>query len=333
MVDWNRDVYAIRRREATNRWDYDVRCLSFCRSAVLQNCISLVSVVLQNCVRLVLTHQNDDANVDLSRSAETERKILQGFIDYRGWSHTGQAKDFIQDCCCINSGRRMSSAAARKHPWIEKTITKKNLPNELVASFDLFRLSLPLKRLALNVLAKKSPPSQYRGIWEHLDSTESGTLTRDEFMDGFKNTGSSPEELADLFIKLDVNCNGEILYTEFLAATLENLGEIEEAQIREAFDLISKDGKKITKKDVQKVLGSKQTNKVGEDLRKGQIDSIFKSKEKIDYESFASLFEHGYTVQVGMDAIMETSLNAEQFSQLKEDDRNHLSSILESYGG
>jgi len=272
-----------------------------------------------------------------STIAETERKILQGSIDYRNWSHSGQVKEFIQCCCSINSGQRMSSAEARKHPWVEKTISQRNLPNALVASFDLFRLAPPLKRLALNVLAKKCPPSQYSGIWENLDSTESGTLTRDEFMDGFKNTGSSPEELADLFVKLDVNCNGVILYTEFLAATLENIGEIEEARIHEAFDLISKDGKKITKKDVQIVVGAvegaKRKHKLDEDMLKEEIDSIFKTTEKIYYESFARLFEHGYTAQVGMHAIMETSLNEEQLSQLKEDDRRHMSSIIESSYG
>jgi len=262
--------------------------------------------------------------------AETERKLLQGSIDYRGWFHSDQVKDFIKACCCVEQGRRMSSSAARKHPWIEKTIPRKNLPNEFVASFGLFRLAPPLKRLALNVLAKKSPPSQYRELWESLDSTESGTLTRDEFMDGFKNTGSSPEELSDLFVKLDVNFNGEISYTEFLAATLENTGEIEEAQIREAFDLISKDGKKITRKDVQKVVGGKRS--FLPDVLKNEIDNIFKTTEKIDYESFARLFEHGYTAQVGMDAIMETSLNAEQFNLLKEDEKERLSGILETCG-
>ncbi|KAL3932646.1 MAG: hypothetical protein SGBAC_010749 [Bacillariaceae sp.] len=267
-------------------------------------------------------------------TADTERKILQGSIDYRGWSHSSQAKDFIQFCCCVGEGQRMSSAEARKHLWIEKTIDKKNLPNELVASFDLFRMSPPLKRLGLNVLAQKHHKSNYSGIWEKLDTSESGTLTRDEFMDGFKHTGSSQEELNDLFIKLDINCNGEILYTEFLAATLENSGEIMESEIREAFALISKNDKYITKKDVQKMVGAKRKRKVDEDMLKEEIDSIFKDTDKVDYESFAMLFEHGYTAQVGMDAIMETSLNEEQLSKLKEDDNvEHLSVVMESMVG
>lgn len=270
----------------------------------------------------------------LQHSAETERKILQGSIDYRGWEHSNESKEFIQSCCCIHEGQRMSSAQARKHPWIEKVIAKKNLPNELVASFDIFRMSPPLKRLGLNVLAKKHQVSKYSALWDDLDTSESGTLTRDEFMDGFKHSGSSPEELNDLFIKLDVNCNGEILYTEFLAATLENSGEIEEADIKEAFDTISKNKKYITKKDVQKVVGVKRKRKSDEEMLKEEINSIFEKKDKIDYESFATLFEHGYTAQIGVDTIMETSLNEAQLTQLKEDDNvQHLSVVMESIAG
>jgi Ca2+-binding EF-hand superfamily protein len=43
-----------------------------------------------------------------------------------------------------------------------------------------------------------------------------------------------------LFLKLDVNANREILHTEFLAATLEAEGELEEGHLQEAFGLIDK---------------------------------------------------------------------------------------------
>jgi Ca2+-binding EF-hand superfamily protein len=231
----------------------------------------------------------------------------------------------------FNAGQRLTAAQALKHPWLERTIAKKNLPNELVVSFDLFRMAPPLKRIALNVLAKKSCSSDYSSIWNALDSSGAGTLTRDEFMEGFKNTGSSTEELADLFVKLDVNCNNEILYTEFLAATLENASELEEAQIKEAFDLLSKNNKYITKKDIKKVLGAKRDVKSDVDRLKHEIDEVFDSTDKIDYETFAELFAHGFTAQRGMDAIIETSLNEEQLSRMIEDDKKkRMTAITES---
>jgi Ca2+-binding EF-hand superfamily protein len=274
---------------------------------------------------------------------EMERKIAQGSIDYRGWKYSADSKEFVQHTAMVNAGFRLTAAAALKHPWIEKTVASWKLPNELVISFDLFRVAPPLKRIALNCLAKKAPPNKYEKMFTDLDTTESGTLTKEEFMEGFKHSGNSKEELVDLFDKLDVNMNGEIMYTEFVAATLEAHGELEEAQLEEAFDMISKKGKYITKKNVMKIVGEEQkmvlkavgaagtAKKETKNMLKSTIDSIFTEKEKFGYEDFARMFEHGFDANRDMDAIIETSLNEEQLSALKEDDlAKHMATISES---
>lgn len=272
-----------------------------------------------------------------------ERKIVQGSIDYRGWKFSAESKEFVQHTAMVNAGLRLTAAAALKHPWIEKTVANCRLPNELVISFDLFRVAPPLKRIALNCLAKKAPPAKYKNIFTALDTTQSGTLTRYEFMEGFKNSGSSPEELEDLFEKLDVNMNGEIMYTEFLAATLEAEGELEEAQLEEAFDMIAKKSKFITKKNCMKIVGEQQKSVlkvVGaagpakqepKNRLKAAVEEIFKEKDKYSYEDFAQMFEQGFNATRSMDAIIETSLNEEQLSALKEDDlARHMATIRES---
>jgi Ca2+-binding EF-hand superfamily protein len=291
---------------------------------------------------------------------ELERKIIQGSIDYRGWPHSDAAKNFVQETAKVNAGQRLTATNALKHVWIEHTVAKSTLPNELVVSLDLYRLAPPLKRVALNALAQKSIASKYRGLFVDLDTTQSGTLTHEEFMEGFKNSGSSPEELKDLFLKLDINGNGEILYTEFLAATLEAEGELEEGQLQEAFDLIDKDHSGyITKKDLMKMFGNptgtssssspvKATKAVEKTVHKTLdtlhldkipfvvnvkkfVDDIFTEKDRIPYEDFAQLFEHGFDARPSMDTIVETSLNEEQLSRLQEDDREeHMTAIRES---
>lgn len=272
-----------------------------------------------------------------------ERRIIQGSIDYRGWKHSMDSKEFVQHTAMVNAGFRFTAAAALKHPWIEKTVASWKLPNELVISFDLFRVALPLKRIALNCLAKKAPPLKYQSLFTELDTTQSGTLTKDEFMEGFKHSGNSKEELEDLFDKLDINMNGEIMFTEFLAATLEAEGELEEAQLEEAFDMVAKKSKFITKKNCMKIVGEEQKTvlkgKAGagsgkrdpQNRLKIMVDDIFKDKEKYSYEDFARMFEHGFDANRDMDAIIETSLNEEQLSALKEDDlARHMATIREN---
>ena len=134
--------------------------------------------------------------------AELERKIIQGSIDYRGWAHSDAAKNFVQETAKVNAGQRSSAANALKHVWIEHMVAKSTLPNELVVSLEIYRLAPALKRVALNALAQKSTASKYRGLFVNLDTTQSGTWTHEEFMEGFKNSGSSEEELEDLFFDL-----------------------------------------------------------------------------------------------------------------------------------
>jgi hypothetical protein len=86
----------------------------------------------------------------------------------------------------------------------------------------------------------------------------------------------------------DVNRNGKIMYTEFLAATIGAHGHIEEARIAEAFDRIdSDDSGFISRKNLREVLGKECTSE--------QIDSIMKSADvkgdgKISYAEFLEAF-------------------------------------------
>lgn len=271
---------------------------------------------------------------------EFERKILQGSIDYRGWSHSDDAKNFVQATCNINAGMRLSAAAAIVHPWLaaaQKKTTMKTLPSELVTSFSLYRISPPLKRIALNALARKSKSSRYRETFESINKSNSGIISKEEFMEAFKNSGNSTEELEELFEKVDINHNAGITYTEFIAATLEAEGELEEAQLQEAFSLISSNGRYITKKDIEDIV--KESLKAQNELEviRNKIEIQMKrfsknhKKDKIHYEDFAQLFEHGFDAHRSMDAIIETSLNEEQLNLMKEDDKiKHLAAIREN---
>jgi hypothetical protein len=278
---------------------------------------------------------------------------LQGSLDYRGWKHSNDAKSFIQNTAMVNAGTRLTAQAALNHPWLQKVGLSSQdpggprahttrIPNELVTSLELYKMAKPLKKIGLNVLSRKVTTSNYRDLFKTLDTTRSGTLTKDEFMKGFAKTGMSEEELVELFQALDVNQNDEILYSEFLAATLETEGELEEASLEEAFDLIVtydpknknplkkmaskkklRESQYITAKHIKNLLGdSYDEDYIGVDIMDG--------REKVDYETFASMFEHGFDARPSIETIVETSLNEEQLSRLREDEKDHLKAIQES---
>ena len=53
-----------------------------------------------------------------------------------------------------------------------------------------------------------------------MDKTDDGVITYEEFEAAMKKTKLPMEEFHAVFDKIDVNRNGHIMYTEFIAAAL-----------------------------------------------------------------------------------------------------------------
>uniref|UniRef100_A0A7S2UJ36 Calmodulin n=1 Tax=Attheya septentrionalis TaxID=420275 RepID=A0A7S2UJ36_9STRA len=241
---------------------------------------------------------------------KVEQQISMASLNYPSWHRSKEAKAFVKQLLCKDPRARLTASKALHHPFMAQGRPKIKLSNELVVSFQMYARGSPLKRIALNALVLKSAVTvrkEYRQLFRNLDMDQKGSLTKLEFKTGFKNSGFSDEELEDLFTKLDVNNNKEIMYTEFLAATLEVSGELEEAQIKEAFEILDEDASgAISKKNLIKLLGGE-----AEDQKAAEI--MLEGQNEMKYEEFAQLFEQNFSFR-GMDTIQEMSLTAEQLS-------------------
>lgn len=107
---------------------------------------------------------------------------------------------------------------------------------------------------------------------------------------------------------IDVNNNGRIMYTEFLAATVEAHGHIEERRIAEAFDRMdSDDSGYISKANMKELLGKDFTNEAfNEMLRAADTDG----DGKISYPEFLALFRqqhHKMAEQAGNDVVDDST--------------------------
>jgi hypothetical protein len=86
----------------------------------------------------------------------------------------------------------------------------------------------------------------------------------------------------------DVNSNGHIMYTEFVAATLEAHGHIEEERVAEAFDrLDSDDTGFISKDNLREILG-KDANATEIDQLISEFDSD--NDGQLSYKEFLVMF-------------------------------------------
>jgi len=99
--------------------------------------------------------------------------------------------------------------------------------------------------------------------------------------------------MQEIFDNVDIDSSGKIHYTEFLAATLEAQGHIEEERLAEAFDrLDSDDSGFITKANLRAILGTSYSKEKVDDLVK-EVD--IEKNGKISFEEFVALFrvKHG----------------------------------------
>ncbi|KAL7543585.1 hypothetical protein ACHAXR_012878 [Thalassiosira sp. AJA248-18] len=186
-----------------------------------------------------------------------------------GWYNISQeAKDFVSSMIVYDPQKRLSAEEAVNHPWLKKTQfpasetdskANENLMGSVRDNIMSYAKTSEIKRIAAVVVAHKSSSAEIlemRKAFDKYDNTKDGVISWEEFKLALAEFNYSDAELNDMFSQMDINNNGVILYTEFLAATLEMHGRVEEKRLAEAFDHIDDDDSGfISKKNLIKLLG------------------------------------------------------------------------------
>ncbi|KAL7559060.1 hypothetical protein ACA910_018415 [Epithemia clementina (nom. ined.)] len=231
---------------------------------------------------------------------------------------TAQPEPFVSTVTIIPRTATTSTTASTQHnndtssmgtssleytsDWTERqdgvlaalTISKE-FQQQVFAHIIRFASMPPFKRLALNVVAKRSTSSQVvslRKVFDQFNTLNTGTISFGEFKAAAAMVESpcSPEKTRRVFKRVNVNRNKVINYTEFLAASLEALGPIEEFRLAEAFDLMDLDDSGlISRENLRQLLG---------DLARDEnyIDQLFASakvafEDQINYQEFLAVFQ------------------------------------------
>jgi calcium-dependent protein kinase len=92
-----------------------------------------------------------------------------------------------------------------------------------------------------------------------MDSDGDGTLTREEVKAGYNDhfgQSMSDEEIEKIFSSVDSDLSGEIDYTEFVAATMNQRTLASQKRLESAFKAFDKDGNgQISPQEVRLLLG------------------------------------------------------------------------------
>lgn len=229
------------------------------------------------------------------------KKIIGGKFSFssRRWRRVSpEAKIFVRDLLEQDPNKRPSAERAMSLAWMEEEPTESNEFNfndamdRVQANIEAFAGYSKLKKLALMVIAYKSTNEELGGlkkIFQNYDKQKNGVISLDEFKDTLSGQYEyTSDELERMFQGIDIDGTGTVHYCEFLAATLESQGAIDEDRIAEAFDRIdSDDTGYITVSDLQDFLGDEIPTDYLEDIIE---EADLKGDHRISYEEFLELW-------------------------------------------
>jgi len=198
---------------------------------------------------------------------EIFQKVKRGSFSLSGhiWQAvSSSAKDLICQLIAMNPQERITAERALQHTWIrrEKPASQKVIEQHLARRLLTFRVRNKLERAVLKIVAHHLHEDKVRDLraaFEALDANRDGVLTTEELREGLARAGFA-EDCLDVHCMLamaDVNGNGKIDYSEFLAATLDRHHHLSDDALLAAFCIFDRDGSgRITEQELRRVLCS-----------------------------------------------------------------------------
>lgn len=230
------------------------------------------------------------------------KRIIKGTYTFKSprWTSVSEhAKNFVTSLLRYECADRPTAEKARRDPWLNmmqkgrRSQSISSIPETMdtvQASIEHFATHSTLKKLALMVVAHRSTSEDIgflRRMFKKYDD-QKGYVTLEGFKRALSEYMYSDEELEEMFRGMDVDGSGEVHYFEFLAASIESHGFIDEERLADAFDrLDADDSGTISVKDLREFLGVEVTD--------AYIDSIIEEEDMdddrlVDYHEFLEMW-------------------------------------------
>ena len=229
------------------------------------------------------------------------RTVLHGSYRMNApiWAHvSNEAKDFIAQCLERDTKKRITAAAALKHPWIaklDKDHKTHPLGASVVANLEKFGKFTEFKRIAMQAVAFSLSHDEIAKLekqFEEIDIDHDGFVTYEEFKLSVQKTckNKSETELHELFDAIDIDHTGKVHRNEFIAAALNAKHYYDEATLMAAFqslDIDEEHSGTIGIEDLASILGKQfAENHANEILSEFLQKSRVKKNERIHFKQF-----------------------------------------------
>ena len=235
---------------------------------------------------------------------EILRKVKTGQFNFHHSvfrSVSTEAKTLIRRMLVMDPTARCTAESALQDPWITKHAALNRPINKAVALESLenlrkFRADEKLKQAAVTFittqLLTKEQTVQLRDVFRSLDRNGDGRLSKEELIYAYRahNSVQKSQEIVEHVMKtVDVDKNGFIDYSEFIAASMNFQTLICRANLEQAFRAFDKDGSgSISVSELKELLG------FGQDIHDTAWDKIISevdqnSDGEIDLKEFINM--------------------------------------------
>ena len=185
------------------------------------------------------------------------------------WSSVSKAaKDLVKKMLQKHASQRVSASEALNDPWVrmftEKSKVQKPICVNALTQLRGFQCERKLQQAVVayiaNSMATKKQEDRMLEIFKQFDTNHDGILSMEEVREGFKEFLGEQimfeAELQKIFKQVDMNQNGQIEYSEFIAAASNLQLMMTENNLKQAFDLFDLDENGyITPRELKHILG------------------------------------------------------------------------------
>ena len=216
------------------------------------------------------------------------------FPEQKWSSISKEAKDLITHMIAPEP-QRYTAKQVIEHPWFKNASSVPiSATNFNTAFFIDYVRGSQLKKMSLLYIASRLDENEIENLkkaFEAFDNCKDGQITFDELRKGLlqlKTHKLNENDIIQLFKSIDVDQNGKIDYTEFLAATIQRVNYLKNERLYEAFCMFDKDKSgNITKDELLRALKAEKSQE--KEIEK-YIKAVDKNGDgKIDYKEFLEL--------------------------------------------
>lgn len=209
--------------------------------------------------------------------------------------------DLITKLLDKDPDKRPTAIEALEHPWFRKYIVPFNgtaMSDDIIKALKDFAMKTTFQKEILFFIAKLTTDDEIkklREIFELLDIKNTGTLTFEEIQIGLKkiNHPITDQELEEIWHGLDFHQDGEINYTEFLAAMISSVKAQRDEKLLTSFKFFEcEDEGLISYNSLTKAIEAFGLSINETEIQK-TFDSFKTKDKKINFESFKKLIDDG----------------------------------------